>query len=162
MIITSQHMQIQAADGLCESSALVQHVSVTVCHPEFLELMITTDMHWFRFPVRKYFQLSQHTFLMKPFLSCQENCLTSDVHPSNCQLKKTPRLHTQLHPQNDRLAICITQRHIFCLPTSLYICTLLTQNHSNCISLWPRLHCAIGSGQTKCAWPHLLWQTNCS
>jgi len=69
MVITSQHMQIQAADGLCESSALVQHVSVTVCHPEFLELMITTGMHWFRFPVRKIIStftayLSGKTFLV--------------------------------------------------------------------------------------------------
>lgn len=53
MIIISQHMRIQATDGLCESSALIQHVSVTACHAEFLELMITTDTHWFRFPVRK-------------------------------------------------------------------------------------------------------------
>lgn len=37
----------------CESSALTQHVSVTVCHAEFLQLMITTGTHWFRFPVRK-------------------------------------------------------------------------------------------------------------
>lgn len=68
MVITPQHMQIQAADGLCESSALVQHVSVTECHPEFLELMITTDMHWSRFPVRKMLSTFTVYFSDKTFL----------------------------------------------------------------------------------------------
>lgn len=38
---------------LCESSALTQHVSVTICHAEFLEPVSTAGIHWFRFPVRK-------------------------------------------------------------------------------------------------------------
>lgn len=80
---------IQTADGLCESSALVQHVSVTVCHPEFLEHKLTVDMHWFRLPIRKIFltftvYLSEETFL---FL-LRKNSLTTGAHPSNCQLKK--------------------------------------------------------------------------
>lgn len=158
IIIIFQHMQTQAADGLCESSALAQHISLTVSHPKLLEL--TADMHWFRFPVRK--TLSQHTFLTKPFYFCQENSLTSADHPSNCQLKKTTSLHREFDPQNDRLAICIIQTHILCLPTSLHICTLLTQTHSNCISLWRRLHSAVDSGQIKHSWPDLLCQTNCS
>lgn len=75
-------MQTQAADGLCESSALVQHASVTVCHPEFLELMITTDMHSFRFPVRKILPTFTAFFSDKTFLVLSRKSLTSDAHPS--------------------------------------------------------------------------------
>lgn len=38
--------------------------------------------------------------------------LTSDAHPSNCQLKKKVSLHTEFDPQNDRSVICIIQDHI--------------------------------------------------
>lgn len=40
--------------------------------------------------------------------------------------------------------------------------SVFSQNHSNCISLWPRLSFAQHAGQTKCAWPDLLHQINSS
>lgn len=72
-IITSQHMRMQATDGLCESSALIQHVSVTVCHAEFLELIIMTDTHWFRFPVRKPLPAFTVDLFDKTFLVLSRN-----------------------------------------------------------------------------------------
>lgn len=134
---------IQTADGLCESSALVQHVSVTVCHPEFLEHKLTVDMHWFRLPIRKIFltftvYLSEETFL---FL-LRKNSLTTGAHPSNCQLKKkNASLRTEFDPQNNKMTVCIIQGYVPCLPTSLYICTLWTYTEKQYIPLSKALLC---------------------
>jgi len=94
-------------------------------------------------------------------LSCQENSLTSDTHPPQCQLKK-PQVYLQdlILKMTDWPSVLFS--HILCLPTSLYICTLPTQNQSNRVSLGPRLHCAIGSQQTNCARPALPRQSNSS